>query len=62
MLTLTRKVGQEVVIFTPEGEVKVKVLEIRTPNLIRLGFTAPKGVTVNREEIWLKIQESKQSS
>lgn len=62
MLTLTRKVGQEVVIFTQEGEVRVKVLEIRTPNLIRLGLSAPKGVPVNREEIWLKIQESKQSS
>jgi carbon storage regulator CsrA len=48
MLVLTRRVGQAVVI---DGTIVVKVLSLQGTK-IRLGFTVPDGVRVDREEIW----------
>ena len=47
MLVLSRKVGEEIVI---AGSIRVKVLAVRG-NQIRLGFTAPPEVEIQREEL-----------
>ena len=55
MLILSRKIGEELII-GEDGEVKIKVLS-RRGRQVRLGIEAPKGVPVNRKEIYDKIQE-----
>lgn len=52
MLVLGRKKEESVII---NGNVKVTVSSVcsRTGQ-VRLAFTAPKNVTIDREEIWLK--------
>ncbi len=47
MLVLTRKTDEWVVI---NGEIGVRVIEIRG-NAVRLGFSAPEHVTIDRYEI-----------
>lgn len=58
MLILQRKIGQTLHI----GQaVTVEVLEITgygKKRQVRIGITAPKAITVHREEIYLKIQEN----
>jgi carbon storage regulator len=53
MLVLTRRANQSIVI---GADVTVTVLEIRGDQ-IRLGITAPRDVTVHREEVWLELQQ-----
>ena len=53
MLVLTRRANQSIVI---GSDVTVTVLEIRGDQ-IRLGITAPKDVTVHREEVWMGLQQ-----
>ena len=55
MLILTRRSGESIVI---GDNVTVSVLSIQG-NQIRLGIDAPRNVAVHREEIYLKIKESK---
>ena len=47
MLVLTRKVGEEIVI---GNDIRVRVVAVQG-NQIRLGFTAPKEVSIQREEL-----------
>jgi carbon storage regulator len=47
MLVLSRKTDQEVVI---GGDIRVRVLEVRG-NRVRLGFTAPDHIEIQRAEI-----------
>jgi carbon storage regulator len=47
MLVLTRKVGETIVI---ANTIRVTVLDIRG-NQIRLGFSAPESVKIQREEL-----------
>ena len=47
MLVLSRKVGEEIVI---GNDIRVRVVAIQG-NQIRLGFTAPKEVPIQREEL-----------
>jgi carbon storage regulator len=47
MLVLTRKVNERIVI---DGDVVIQVLEV-LGNRVRLGITAPSGVTILREEL-----------
>ena len=54
MLVLTRRANQSIVI---GSDVTVTVLEIRGDQ-IRLGITAPRDVTVHREEVWLELQRT----
>jgi carbon storage regulator len=49
MLVLSRKPGERVVM--PQCELVVTVLSVQG-NRVRLGITAPEGVSVYREEIW----------
>ena len=47
MLVLTRKVNQSIMI----GEIDVTVVEVHGDS-IRLGIAAPRGVVVDRLEVW----------
>lgn len=53
MLILTRKIDEAIVI---DGSIRVKVIGFKG-NQVRLGIEAPKGVSVNREEVQLRIDE-----
>ena len=53
MLILTRRAGETLVI----GEdVRVKVLEVKGQQ-VRIGVTAPREVSVHREEIYERIRQ-----
>ena len=47
MLVLSRKIGEEIVI--GDG-IRVKVLSVQG-NQVRLGFIAPRSVTIHRQEL-----------
>ena len=50
MLVLTRKTNESITI---GDEIKVTVVEVRGDQ-VKLGITAPKRISVHREEIFLK--------
>lgn len=54
MLVLSRKVGEKIVL--PEVDVTVTVVKINGNN-IRLGISAPAGITVHRQEVWRRKSE-----
>lgn len=52
MLTLTRKVGEDVVLELEDGQtIEVVVREIRR-NQVRIGFRAPRKIQIHRGEIY----------
>ena len=55
MLILARKVGETIVI---GDDIKVVVMDVNGSQ-IKLGIEAPKDVTVNRVEVYKKIQSEK---
>ena len=55
MLVLSRKIGEQIIM--PEHEVVVTVVAIHG-NRVRIGITAPSGVTVYREELHRAVSES----
>ncbi len=58
MLILTRRPGERVVI----GEdVLVTVMEV-SGQTVRLGITAPQGLPIYREEIWLAVKEENRAA
>jgi carbon storage regulator len=58
MLILARRPGERVVI----GEdVLVTVMEI-SGQTVRLGITAPQGLPIYREEIWLAVKEENRAA
>lgn len=58
MLVLSRKKNEEIIIGDGPNKVTVKVIEI-AGDKVRLGFTAPDGVTIMRTEIIAKKPEKK---
>jgi carbon storage regulator len=55
MLILTRRPGESVKI---GDDVTVSILGIKG-NQVRIGFNAPKDISIHREEIYERIQASK---
>lgn len=53
MLVLSRKKDQFIVV---GNDIRICVVEIRGDK-VRIGVDAPKDVKIDREEIWLKIQQ-----
>lgn len=53
MLILTRKIEEKIRI---GDDIEIKVLEIRN-NQVKLGITAPPGISILRNEIYARIQE-----
>jgi carbon storage regulator len=51
MLILSRYAGEEIVI---GDDIVLRVCELRGDQ-VRLGFVAPRGVTVHRREVWAAI-------
>ncbi len=54
MLTLTRSVGETIRI---GDDIEVHVVEVRG-GTVRLGFNAPREVTIHREEVYRQIAEA----
>lgn len=57
MLILSRRCGEAIII---GNDIEIKLLST-SGNQVRLGITAPKGLSVHREEIKRKIEETKMS-
>ncbi|HEY3298363.1 MAG TPA: carbon storage regulator CsrA [Armatimonadota bacterium] len=51
MLILARKIGQRIVI---GNNINITVVEVRGDQ-VRLGVTAPRDITVHRQELWDQI-------
>ena len=58
MLILSRRIGESVRI---GDEVAVTVLGVRGVQ-VRLGFSAPRGVAVHREEVYLRLNAAKSAN
>ncbi|MHC1623165.1 MAG: carbon storage regulator CsrA [Candidatus Methanospirareceae archaeon] len=56
MLVLTRKIGERIVI---GDDVFVSVVDIREDK-VRLGITAPKEMTIHREEVYNAIKREEE--
>jgi carbon storage regulator len=56
MLILTRKTGESIRI---SDDIVVTIVSVQG-NQIRLGITAPKDISVHREEIYLRLREESQ--
>jgi carbon storage regulator len=59
MLVLTRKVNQSIVI---GNDVKITILDIKKEGLVSIGISAPKNVSVYRQEIYDEIQRENVAS
>ena len=58
MLVLSRKENESVIIPMDDGnQIEVMVVEVRGDK-VRLGFSAPRGVPIHREEVWIAIQQA----
>ncbi|HBR28766.1 MAG TPA: carbon storage regulator [Firmicutes bacterium] len=53
MLVLTRKVNESIII---GDDVKITVVEVKGEQ-VKLGISAPKRISVHREEVYLEIQK-----
>ena len=56
MLVLSRRKEESIII---GDDVKITIVDIRG-NKVRLGITAPREISVHREEIWMTIQKEKE--
>lgn len=54
MLALTRKKDEAIII---DGNIEVKILDV-VGDKVKLGISAPKEVSIYREEVYLQVLES----
>ena len=54
MLTLTRKVGEKIMI---GDNITIMVVDIRPDGRVKIGIDAPRDISVYREEVLKKIAE-----
>lgn len=52
MLALTRRKNEAIII---NGDIEIRILDIQDGK-VKLGITAPKDVTIHREEVYLEIE------
>ena len=50
-MVLCRKRGEVVVISTPKGDVRITLIDVSVQNGARLGFDAPRDVSIVRSEL-----------
>jgi len=53
MLIMTRRVGETIII---NDDIEVTILGVKG-NQVRIGVTAPKDLSVHREEVYLRINQ-----
>lgn len=56
MLVLTRKVGQQIIVGQGADAVTITVVALRGQH-VRLGVTAPRQMTVHRDEVQRRIEQ-----
>lgn len=54
MLALTRKKDEAIII---NGDIEIRILDIQDGK-VKLGISAPKEVTIHREEVYAEIQDN----
>ena len=63
MLILTRKYQQKIVITCPQGDVVIKIMEVKRKlkhaTQVRIGFDAPKEFVILRDELLKKNKSQK---
>lgn len=59
MLSLTRKIGESIIIGDGDNKITLTVLGARHGQ-VRLSIDAPKEIPVHREEIYQRIQQEKE--
>jgi carbon storage regulator len=58
MLALTRKKDEAIII---NGNIEIRILDVQGDK-VKLGISAPKEVTIYREELYAQIKESNQDA
>lgn len=58
MLALTRKKDQAIMI---NGNIEIRILDIQDGK-VKLGITAPKDVSIHREEVYIEIEHNNQEA
>lgn len=51
MLVLSRRPSEDVILITSDGPVRIRLIEVRSANMVRLGFEAPAAVRIYRDEV-----------
>lgn len=59
MLILTRRPGEKIIMDIDGDKVEVEVLGAQNNYDVRLGISAPKSITILREEVALREQQAK---
>lgn len=54
MLVLARRVGEQIVI--PDLGIVVEIVSVEGKK-VKLGFNAPRDVSIHRKEVWERLQE-----
>lgn len=60
MLVLARQVGQQIIMEHEGVMIVVEVVSMR-PGEVKIGVEAPKSVSVDRREIWLKRKRDEEA-
>lgn len=58
MLALTRKKDEAIII---DGNIEIRILDIQDGK-VRIGVSAPKDVSIHREEVYVEIEKSNQTA